>query len=42
MVKSVRGEDVDCEVINGGMLGQHKGINLPGTAVSLPSLTEKD
>ena len=42
LVLAVRGEDVECEVINGGMLGEHKGINLPGTVVSVPSLTEKD
>jgi len=41
-VKSTRGDDVECEVVNGGLLGEHKGINLPGTAVSVPSLTEKD
>ena len=42
MVLGVQGDDVQCEVINGGMLGEHKGINLPGTVVSVPSLTEKD
>jgi pyruvate kinase len=41
-VRSLQGEDVECEVINGGILGEHKGINLPGTIVSVPSLTEKD
>ena len=41
-VREVRGEDVICEVINGGMLGEHKGINLPGIPVRVPSLTEKD
>lgn len=41
-VKSVIGEDVTCQVIRGGMLGEHKGINLPGVNVSAPSLTEKD
>lgn len=41
-VTSVRGDDVECEVINGGLLGEHKGINLPGTVVNVPSLTEKD
>lgn len=35
-------EDVETEVINGGLLGEHKGINLPGTTVSLPSITDKD
>ena len=41
-VIAVTGEDVDCEVINGGLLGENKGINLPGIAVKVPSLTEKD
>ena len=34
--------DVVTEVIHGGMLKEHKGINLPGVAVSAPSFTEKD
>ncbi len=33
---------VECVVINGGPLSSHKGINLPGVNVSIPSLTEKD
>jgi pyruvate kinase len=37
-----RGRDVVCDVINGGMLGEHKGINLPGIALSIPALTPKD
>jgi pyruvate kinase len=41
-VRSVRGKDVLCEVLNGGMLGEHKGINLPGVALSIPALTPKD
>jgi pyruvate kinase len=41
-VLQVHGEDVECTVINGGMLGEHKGINLPGIPVRVPSLTEKD
>ena len=41
-VVAVRGDDVECEVINGGLLGEHKGINLPGTLVRVPSLTDKD
>lgn len=42
MVKEVCGGDVVCEVLNGGMLSEHQGINLPATNVSIPSLTEKD
>ena len=41
-VRGTRGKDVLCEVLNGGMLGEHKGINLPGVALSIPALTEKD
>lgn len=34
--------DVTCTINNDGMLGETKGINLPGAAVDLPALTEKD
>ena len=36
------GVDVVCEIVNGGLLGEKKGINLPGIAVNVPSLTPKD
>jgi pyruvate kinase len=41
-VVALHGQDTECEVINGGMLGEHKGINLPGIPVRVPSLTAKD
>jgi len=41
-VVSTGGTEVVCDIVNGGELGEHKGINLPGVAVSAPSLTEKD
>src|ERR1700735_3311931 len=41
-VVELKGADVVCEIINGGALGEKKGINLPGIAVKVPSLTEKD
>jgi pyruvate kinase len=41
-VHEVEGDDVICEIVNGGMLGENKGINLPGIPVRVPSLTEKD
>ena len=41
-VESVKGKDVVCEVLNGGLLGEHKGINLPGIGLSIQALTDKD
>jgi pyruvate kinase len=41
-VVGVKGKDVLCEVINGGLLVEHQGINLPGAALTIPALTGKD
>ena len=41
-VKAVHGEDIECQIVNGGTLGENQGINLPGAALSIPALTEKD
>jgi pyruvate kinase len=41
-VRAIRGGNVECEVRNGGLLAEHQGINLPGAALSIPALTEKD
>jgi pyruvate kinase len=38
----VSDEFVDCTVLTGGNMTSHKGINLPGTLISAPTLTEKD
>ncbi len=34
--------EIVCRVINGGELGEKKGINVPNVSIKLPSLTEKD
>jgi pyruvate kinase len=41
-VEQVREREVICEVVNGGALGEHKGINLPGLKLRVPALTPKD
>jgi len=41
-VTSINGNNIDCIIVNDGELGNNKGVNLPETNVSLPSLTDKD
>jgi pyruvate kinase len=41
-VNEIRGDDIGCQVINGGTLAEQQGINLPGAALSIPALTAKD
>jgi pyruvate kinase len=42
VVDSVTADEVRCTVVVGGKVSDHKGINLPGVAVSVPALSEKD
>jgi pyruvate kinase len=41
-VTEIRGKDIACRVLNGGELGQRKGINVPNVSVKLPAITKKD
>lgn len=41
-VDSKSGKDITCSVINGGLLKENKGVNLPGVTISEPALTTKD
>ena len=41
-VKEIKGQDIVCEVENGGGLSSNKSLNIPGVHVQLPALTEKD
>ncbi|MER5784967.1 pyruvate kinase [Streptomyces mobaraensis] len=41
-VTEVNGPRVHTVVLEGGMVSDHKGLNLPGVAVSVPALSEKD
>jgi len=42
LIKKVRGKEMVCEVVNGGTVTSHKGMNLPDTNVTVPSLSVKD
>jgi pyruvate kinase len=42
VVRSVEGQDVVCEVTEGGPVSNNKGISLPGMDVSVPAMSEKD
>jgi pyruvate kinase len=41
-VRAVEGQDVLCDVVTGGVIQNNKGLNLPGTQLSIPPITEKD
>lgn len=42
VVKSKTDTDIICEIVNGGELGERKGVNVPNVPVRLPAITEKD
>src|SRR5690554_1712529 len=42
VISSNRLDTVECEIIHGGVLTSRKGVNLPNTKISIPSLTEED
>lgn len=41
-VEDIKGKDIICKIINGGELGQRKGVNVPNVPIRLPAITEKD
>ena len=42
IVKSVANGRAECSVVRGGLLGERKGVSVPGRTLPLPALTEKD
>lgn len=41
-VKGKSGKNILCTIVNGGELGERKGVNVPNVSVKLPAITEKD
>lgn len=41
-VTSITDTDIVCEVVNGGYVSNHKGINVPGAVLSMPYISEAD
>lgn len=41
-VKEIVDQDIVCGIVNGGELGERKGVNVPNVPVRLPAITEKD
>ncbi|MBQ2752747.1 MAG: pyruvate kinase [Firmicutes bacterium] len=41
-VLSLNDTDIECRIINGGVLSANKGVNIPDAKINLPSLTERD
>jgi pyruvate kinase len=41
-VTAIEGTDIVCKVLNDGVLGSRKGINVPGVHLSLPYMSAKD
>src|SRR3546814_14476814 len=42
IVETNKKDTVQAQVVHGGVLSSRKGVNLPNTSISCPSLTEKD
>ncbi|VYU22734.1 pyruvate kinase [Clostridium tertium] len=41
-IKEVNGKEIKCVVTVGGVIKNHKGVNVPNVRINLPSITEKD
>jgi len=42
VISSNRLDTVECVIVHGGVLTSRKGVNLPNTKISIPSLTDED
>ena len=41
-VKRIEGQDIICQVRNGGFISNHKGVNVPGVELKMPFVSDKD
>ena len=41
-VDAIQGDDIICTVQNGGPVSNHKGVNVPGTKLSMPYMSAQD
>ncbi len=41
-VKRIEGEEIICKILNGGMVSNHKGINVPGVELTMPYISDVD
>lgn len=42
VLEVINGTDIKCEALNGGILKNHKGVNVPNVKINLPAVTKKD
>ncbi|MBR3317788.1 MAG: pyruvate kinase [Atopobiaceae bacterium] len=42
VVESTTATDINCRIVNGGRIGERKGINVPNVKTSMPAITEQD
>ena len=41
-VQKIEGEEIVCQVKNGGFISNHKGVNVPGVELKMPFVSQKD
>lgn len=41
-VEEIQGEEIVCQVVNGGFVSNHKGVNVPGAVLSMPYISDVD
>jgi pyruvate kinase len=42
VITSIVGEEINCKILNSGIVKNNKGVNVPGVKTKLPAINEKD